>query len=91
MRIRSAQEDRDEAQAQAQARAGEAGEARRKVAELEGALSVSTNVQVQTDGDCQEPRRHAWQAERRCALLVCKIRSACKMRVPLVGTGSLEQ
>ena len=46
VRIRSAQEDRDEAQAQAQQRSSEAAEARRKAAELEGALSVSSNAQV---------------------------------------------
>ena len=46
MRIRTAQEERDQAQVQGQQRSSEAAEARRRVAELEGALSVSSNAQV---------------------------------------------
>lgn len=46
VRIRQADEERDGAQRQAQQRLTEAAEARRRVAELEGALSVSTNAQV---------------------------------------------
>ena len=53
MQIRSAEAQRDEAQGQAQQHATEAAEVRKRIAELEGALSVSASDQARTCTACR--------------------------------------